>query len=181
MTMKPVEVRPVSEQIAELEATIQRNKDAMADRAERIRLGYTDMDDCFVSQRIEEKSIEMAQMQIELLKSGGTHEFITYFDENGNELTHSFIADKYRYGGSVLVIKFPDGRKPVFQSLGVKDLEKCLAKKGIRKGKSSRPAWVKFFAGGTGMYGAYMARPGYYEAAFNRVTGERNPRVLYED
>jgi len=71
--------------------------------------------------------------------------------------------------------------KPVYQSLGVKDLEKCLAKKGITRGVAKHPAWVKLMSGGSGMYGAYMARAGYYEAAYNRATGEKNPRIKYED
>ena len=69
------------------------------------------MDDCFVSQRIEELSIDEAEMKIDLLRSGGVREFAAYFDSEGQELQHSFQPNKFAHWESVLVIRWPDGRK----------------------------------------------------------------------
>lgn len=179
--MEKVNVKPVEEQIKDLNDVIQRNLDAIEDRQRRIDEGFTDMDDCFISQRIEELSIDEAEMKINVLRSGGVLEFAAYFDSEGQELQHSFQPSKFSHWESVLVLRWPDGRKPVYQSLRVKDLEKCLSKKGITRGVAKHPAWVKLMSGGSGMYGAYMARAGYYEAAYNRATGEKNPRIKYED
>ena len=147
----------------ELKAVISRQKatlqEAIENRAERIRNGETDEDDCFMSQRVEENGIRECNMQLEILDGDGCMDFDAWFDADGNEVRVRWVST--RYGFRCVC----DG---VFASS-----EKALAKKMSLTQKTIRvPVWTKFSTPYSGMMGAYC---GSYERVrwhTNMVTGE---------
>ena len=73
--------------IADLEAQIARTQAVMDERNERIAKGETDEDDCFISIKVNSDAIKEANMQIAIIKQGGTAWFDWYMDMDGNPCT----------------------------------------------------------------------------------------------
>ena len=132
---------------------------AINDRAARIASGETDIDDCFVSQRIEERGIAECNTRIEILEGDGMMDWEGWFDQDGNEVRVRWVDTRY-------------GVRVVWNGIFASS-EKALAKKtGLVKKDIRVPVWTKFSSNGSGMLGVYS---GSYERVrwhTNMVTGE---------
>jgi len=142
------------ELIKQLESEIEHYNSIIENRYERIAEGLTDMDDCYVSQRINGLNINLAKTKIDILKNGGTAPFDVLRDIETNEVVSKkevlgqygvchLIEDEY-------VSKF--GR---FVASAKK--ESTYTKKGLKRDMAEFPAWATTKANGDGMYGAYMS------------------------
>ena len=154
------------ELIKELEAGIARDREAIRNRIDRINEGLTDMDDCFISQRCDERGISLAMDKISLLKRGGCEWFVEYATLDG-VLVHSFEFEN-KYGRYTKGFKMPDGTT-VFTSA---DTAKGLAKKGIKRVLCLRPAWFCFRSSQGGMLGVYTGSYVTFPSDVNYATGE---------
>lgn len=153
------------ELVHELEQEIEEYKRQMSDRARRIDDGFTDMDDCFLSQRCEERGLANAREKIDLIRRGGTSWFIEYATLDG-ELVEAHWC-KTRYGSKLRAV-MPDGQV-VWTSATTKA---GLAKKGLKAVRCRRPAWFKFSSGGSGLFGVYSGTYVIFPSDFNYATGE---------
>lgn len=148
----------------ELKEVIQNNIEhtlqIQARRDQRIADGWTDEDDCFMSIRVEQQSLQNYRMQLEILDTDGLMDFNTIVDDNGNEVrVHEF---RNKWGGWSVV------GNGVFAS----SKSALLKKTGWQEKVIRVPVWTKFITHGTGLYGAYT---GSYEKVrwhTNMVTGE---------
>ena len=154
------------ELIRQLETSIELNKKAIADRFDRINDGWTDMDDCFISQRCEERGIRNDKEKIDLIKDGGCAWFQEYATLDGQLVDAYWCHTKYGYS---LRAKMPDGRV-VWTTA---DTKKGLAKKGLKKVECKRPAWFKFSSSSRGMLGVYTGDYVLFPSDVNYATGER--------
>ena len=153
------------ELIKSLEAEIESYRNAISDRAKRIDDGLTDMDDCFVSQRCEERWISTAQSKIHLLKNGGCAWFAEYATLDGQLINAHWCNTKYGYK---LRAEMPDG-SVVWTTA---DTAKGLAKHGIKKVECLRPAWFAFHSSERGMLGVYSGSYVLFPSDINYATGE---------
>lgn len=140
--------------------TKKRMQDAINRRWERIDNCETDMDDCFISQHIEEDAIRECNMQLKILEGDGTEEFEVVIDENGNEIrTHWFTN---RWGRDTIV------GNGVFAS----SMSALLKKTGWKLAKIKAPVWTKFVPSGRGMAGVMGGSTEVVRWHTNMVTGE---------
>ena len=58
----------------QIRETIEQNKAAIANRIERINAGLTDLDDCFLSDKLEHGKIKECEMQLTILSGDGCEE-----------------------------------------------------------------------------------------------------------
>lgn len=133
---------------------------AIDDRADRIGRWETDEDDCFMSQRIDERSIRECNMQLEILDTDGTMEIGAIIDADGNEVRVHHFTNKWGRDSVV-------GRG-VFAS----SVNALLKKTGWTRKTIRVPVWTKFCSPTGGMMGVYC---GDYEKVrwhTNMVTGE---------
>ncbi len=148
-------------------ATRQRMVDSIESRAERIANWETDEDDCFLSQRVEERAILECDMQLRILDTDGCEDYEAVFDEQGRECRVRYVSTKY--GGAYVTDILVDGKvKPIFAS----SMKALLKKTGYHKKIIRVPVWTKFCTPYKGLYGAYC---GSYEVVrwhTNMVTGE---------
>lgn len=113
--------------------------------------------------------IRRAEMEIEIIKNGGTAWFDWYTDLNGEVCTDArWVNTKY---GTSLVVNFADGRT-IWTSATT---EKGLARKGLKQICARFPVWVKSFCNGSGLLGVFNSSVGQYRAELNRATGEYHP------
>lgn len=155
--------------IESLEAEIARINKVIDSRNERIVNGETDEDDCFISIRVNENAIKEANLQIDIIKNGGTSWFDWYTDMNNVPCVDARWVDT-KFGGS-MVVNFADGRT-VWTTA---QTEKGLAKKGLKKVEARFPVWTKTYCHGSGMLGVFNSSVGTYRAELNRATGEYHP------
>jgi hypothetical protein len=143
-----------------IEREIERIREIQADREKRIADGWTDYDDCFMSIRVEEQSIDRCRMELKILSGDGCMDYEAVFDKNGKEVhTHWF---RNRWGGDTIV------GNGVFASS-----EKALLKKtGWTKKTIRVPAWTKFSSSGSGLCGVYSGSYTMVRWHTNMVTGE---------
>lgn len=153
------------ELIAQLEREIENYRTAMNDRAERINAGLTDMDDCFVSQRVEERGLELAKDKIALINDGGCAWFTEYATLDGQLVKAKWCNTKY---GRSLRAEMPNGQV-VWTTASTQN---GLAKKGLKKVLVKRPAWFCFESSGTGLWGAYTGSYVLFASDYNYATGE---------
>ena len=153
------------ELIASLEAEIARYKQAIKNRLERVQNGDTDWDDCFISQRCEERGIEVAQDKLTLLRLGGCAWFTEYATLDGTLVNAHWCDTRY---GLKLRVEMPDG-SVVWTTA---DTEKGLAKKGLKKVLCKRPAWYAFKSSHGGMLGVYSGDYVMFPSDVNYATGE---------
>ena len=153
------------ELIAQLEAEITLMKKAIDNRWERIEAGMTDIDDCFISQRCEERGISNNRQKIDLINDGGCAWFLEYATLDGQLVDAYWCQTKYGYS---LRAKMPDG-SVVWTTA---DTAKGLAKKGLKKVECKRPAWFKFSSNGSGMLGVYSGDYVLFPSDVNYATGE---------
>jgi len=148
----------------QIEGLIARDKESIANRARRITDGWTDMDDCFLSEKLEQTGLDMYRMQLKILETDGLDDFDGLEDESGHQVIPPHIKTKY---GWAYMIKDENGKAYFANSV------KALAKKsGLRLVNIRRPVWVKLSACGSGLCGAYNAFPKIQRWDTNMVTGE---------
>ena len=155
-----------AELIAELEADIKRTKEAQARRDEHLANCDFDLDDCFVSVRLDENSIRTAQDKIDLLRRGGCEWFTEYANLDGELVDANWCNTKY---GWKLRVKYPNGDVKWTTA----DTKKGLAKLGLKKVMCLRPAWFTFRSAGSGLFGACMGSYVKFPSDINYATGEQ--------
>lgn len=153
------------ELIEMLEKEIANYAEVMADRQRRINAWETDEDDCFISQRCDERGINLAKDKIALIKDGGCMWFPEYATLDGILIKARWCNTKYGYS---LRAEMPDGS--VLWTTA--DTKKGLAKKGIKKVMCKRPAWFAFHSSQGGMMGVYTGSYVPFPSDFNYATGE---------
>ena len=156
------------ELIKELEDQIELMQKSISNRMDRIEAGWTDMDDCFISQRCEDRGISNNREKIALIKNGGCAWFTEYATLDGKLVDAFWCNTKYGYK---LRVKMPDGRT-VWTTASTK---KGLAKIGLKKVECKRPAWFKFHSSQRGMLGVYTGSYVTFPSDINYATGERAP------
>jgi hypothetical protein len=159
------------ELIESLRKDIDLMRKAIDDRWDRINEGITDIDDCFISQRCEERGIETAKAKIQLIEDGGYAWFREYATLDGQIVNAHWCNTKYGYK---LRVEMPDG-SVVWTTASTKN---GLARKGIRQVECKRPAWFKFSSGHGGMLGVYTGDYVLFPSDRNYATGkiaEREP------
>ena len=154
-----------AELVKKLESDIEMNRRSMRDRAERIRNGQTDMDDCFISQRCEERDIAVCKDKINLIKNGGATWFTELATLDGQIVKSRWCNTKY---GSSLRVEMPNG-EIVWTTATTKG---GLAKKGLKYVRCLRPAWYKFYSSQRGMLGVYTGDYMVFPSDTNYATGE---------
>lgn len=153
------------ELIASLEREIAGYRKTISERFDRIDAGLTDLDDCFISQRCEERGISVAQDKIRLIQEGGCAWFPEYSTLDGQLVDAVWCNTRY---GSKLRVKMPDGNV-VWTTATT---EKGLAKKGLKLVECKRPAWYKFHSSQAGMLGVYTGDYILFPSRVNYATGE---------
>ncbi|MGA4517377.1 hypothetical protein ACPA0F_08920 [Solibacillus silvestris] len=153
------------ELIEQLEKEIELMKAAIANRIDRINACETDWDDCFISQRCEERGIRNNRDKIDLIKDGGCAWFIDYATLDNQLVNWKWCKTQYGYS---LRVVMPDGNV-VWTTAHT---AKGLAKKGLKKVECKRPAWFKFSCSGSGMLGVYTGDYVLFPSDVNYATGE---------
>ena len=151
--------------IEQLEREIAANRKAISDRYDRIDAGMTDIDDCFISQRCEERGISVAQDKIDLIRDGGCAWFAEYATLDGKLVDARWCNTKFGYS---LRAEMPDG-SVVWTTA---DTAKGLAKRGLKKVECKRPAWYAFKSSASGMLGVYCGQYVLFPSDVNYATGE---------
>lgn len=154
-----------NELIKKLEGEIEAMQKAISDRLDRINEGWTDMDDCFISQRCEERGISNNQEKIKLIKDGGCAWFNEYATLDGELVDARWCNTRF---GCSLRAEMPDGTV-VWTTAST---PKGLAKKGLKMVKCLRPAWFAFRSSNSGMLGVYTGSYVLFPSDINYATGE---------
>ena len=137
-----------------------RMQESINRRWERIYNCETDMDDCFISQHVEEDAIRECNMQLEILDGDGTQEWHVILDENGNEVrTHWFVN---QWGRWTIV------GNGVFAS----STKALLKKTGWKEATIRVPVWTKYVCHGKGMAGVMSGSTEVVRWHTNMKTGE---------
>ena len=153
------------ELIEQIKRDMEITQAAMENRAERINNGMTDIDDCFVSIRCDERQMGLCKSKIALLEDGGTAWFTEYATLDGQLVEAHWCKTKF---GTSLRAQMPDGRV-VWTTACTK---KGLAKKGLKMVECLRPAWFAFQSGNSGMLGVYTGSYITFPSDVNYATGE---------
>lgn len=153
------------ELIKELEQQNELMRAAIADRYERIDAGMTDIDDCFISQRCEERGINVNEDKIALIKEGGCAWFTEYATLDGTLVNARWCNTRF---GSSLRVVMPDGAVVWTTATTAKG----LAKKGLKMVRCKRPAWYAFRSSARGMLGVYSGSYVLFPSDVNYATGE---------
>ena len=154
------------ELIEELNREIERTRKTMQDRWERINDGRTDIDDCFMSMRCEERGIRLCEEKIDLIQKGGTAWFKEYATLDGHVVNSRWCETRF---GLSLRAEMPDG-KVVWTTAVTK---KGLAKKGLKMVECRRPAWFTFKSSNKGMLGVYTGSYVIFPSTVNYATGKQ--------
>ena len=154
------------ELVKNLEAGIMRMRSAIHDRMDRIDAGMTDWDDCFISQRCEERGIQLNKDKIDLIKDGGCAWFREYATLDGQLVNARWCNTRF---GTSLRAEMPNGEVVWTTALTAKG----LAKKGLKMVECKRPAWFKFSSGNSGMLGVYTGSYVLFPSDVNYATGEQ--------
>lgn len=146
----------------QIKKDIQRTKEVIENRHKRINEGLTDMDDCFLSEKVNHESIREMEMQLEILKGDGLMEIEVLISPEGKEFEPRWVDTKW---GSKIVVNgiFSANRKALY-----KRTEKLGYKLGVKK----VPCWTKFISHGTGLCGVYSGSYQITRHHTNMVTGE---------
>lgn len=154
------------ELVEQLEQEIKRMQESINSRYDRIDAGLTDMDDCFISQKCEDRGISNNREKINLINNGGCLWFTEYATLDNKLINARWCKTQYGYS---LRAEMPDGR--VIWTTA--NTQKGLAKKGLKKVECKRPAWYKFSSGGlSGMLGVYAGSYVPFPSDVNYATGE---------
>ncbi len=145
--------------IERIEQDIQHYEELIRDRAKRIDNGMTDMDDCFISERVERSAITEAKMQLEILRGDGCEERDVVIDENGEDVGARWVQTRY-------------GNKVVARGVFANSINALCKKTGWTETTRRIPVWTKWIPCGIGLLGACY---GSYEKVrwhTNMKTGE---------
>ena len=153
------------ELVEQLQAEIDRMKESISNRYDRIDAGWTDIDDCFISQRCEERGISNNMDKIDLISKGGCLWFGEYATLDGQIVNAHWCNTMY---GEKLRGVMPDGM--VIWTTAT--TAKGLAKKGLKKVECLRPAWFRFSSSNSGMLGVYTGSYVPFPSDINYATGE---------
>lgn len=145
---------------AQIIKTRERMKAAIERRMERIDNCETDMDDCFISQHVEEDAIRECNMQLAILDGDGCMDFNAVIDEKGNEVRVHYFINKWGRGTYVANGIFANSRAALLKKTG-------WTEKTIRV-----PAWTKFCTSGSGMAGVMNGSTEVVRWHTNMKTGE---------
>lgn len=140
--------------------TRQNMRDAIARRQERIDNCETDMDDCFISQHVEEDAIRECNMQLEILDGDGMMDYPAIIDENGKEVRIHYFTNKWGRTSVVANGIFASSKQAILKKTG-------WTEKTIRV-----PAWTKFCTSGRGMVGVMNGSTEVVRWHTNMKTGE---------
>lgn len=154
-----------AELIAQLEEEIRATERAQANRRERINNWETDEDDCFISMRVDSRSIGVNRDKIALIKKGGCEWFVEYATLDGHLINAHWCNTRF---GTSLRAEMPNGEVVWTRA----NTQSGLAKKGIKKVLCLRPAWFCFRASGSGMLGVYTGSYVLFPSDVNYATGE---------
>jgi hypothetical protein len=154
-----------TELIKKLEAEIETLQGAMNRRAERIANWETDDDDCFISERVESRGIQVNREKIALIKDGGCAWFPEYATLDGKLVKAHWCNTKYGYS---LRVEMPDGKVVWTTS----NTAKGLAKRGLKRVECLRPAWFAYSSPYGGMMGVYCGSYELFPSNYNYATGE---------
>ena len=153
------------ELIKKLEDEIAFTHDVRERRAERIANWQTDEDDCFISERVDERSILLNRQKIELIRNGGCAWFTEYATLDGTLVKAHWCNTKF---GLSLRVEMPDGSVVWTTST----TPKGLAKRGLKTVSCLRPAWYAYKTPYRGMMGAYCGSYELFPSDVNYATGE---------
>lgn len=159
------------ELIKELEKEIKRFEEVMDRRWDRINDGQTDIEDCFMSMRCEERGRDLAKDKIRLIQNGGCDWFAEYATLDGQLVNAKWCRCKSFTGygtTSRLRIEMPDGTVKWTSAT----TEKGLARIGIKRVLCKRPAWFRFSSSGSGMLAVYTGQYVTFPSDVNYATGE---------
>lgn len=156
------------ELVEQLEREIDRLEKSISNRIDRINSLDTDWDDCFISQRCEERGIQNNQDKIDLINRGGCEWFPEYATLDGKLVDAHWCSTKFGYS---LRAKMPDGSVVWTTATTAKG----LAKKGLKKVECKRPAWFAFHSSQRGMLGVYTGSYVMFPSDVNYATGEPAP------
>ena len=132
---------------------------AIEDRQNRINNCETDMDDCFISERMERNGLVECDKQLEILSNDGLMDYDAIFDKDGNEIWVHWVNT--RYGGAYV------GRG-IFAS----SIKALLRKTGWTMKTIQVPCWTKSVCHGSGLCGAFNSTIEIVRWHTNMVTGE---------
>lgn len=133
--------------------------DVLENRQRRIDNCETDMDDCFVSERIEHNALSECDKQLKILDTDGLMDYDAVFDNDGNEVWVHWVNT--RYGGAYVGNGiFASSRKALLKKTG-------WTVRTIRV-----PCWTKSVCHGTGLCGAFNSTIEVVRWHTNMVTGE---------
>lgn len=138
---------------------------SVSDRLDRIAEGMTDMDDCFISDRVESRGISNNEEKIALIREGGCAWFREYATLDGQLVEAKWCETRF---GSSLRVVMPDGSVVWTTATTAKG----LAKKGLKAVKCLRPAWFTFRSSARGMLGVYSGSYVLFPSDVNYATGE---------
>ena len=132
---------------------------ALERREERIRNWETDEDDCFLSIKVEQQTIQECNMKLRILNTDGLMDYEAVFDEDDQEVRVKWVNTKY-------------GTRIVGRGIFANSMSALLKKTGWHTKMIRVPVWVSFSSNGSGLYGAYTGS--YQEVRWhtNMVTGE---------
>lgn len=153
------------ELVKQLEEEIQLMQAAISNRYERIDAGMTDIDDCFISQRCEERGINNNRDKIALINEGGCMWFREYATLDNQLVDARWCNTKFGYS---LMASMPDGSVVWTTATTAKG----LAKKGLKQVECKRPAWFKFSSSNGGMLGVYTGEYVPFPSDINYATGQ---------
>lgn len=153
-----------TELIEQLQNEIKHHTNIMEDRHRRIAEGLTDMDDCFLSNKMNALNIQLAMAKIKILENGGTREFDVLKDiETGDIVSKRYVDG--RYGPCHLI---EDEYVSKFgRFVGIAKREATYTKKGLKRDRAELPCWATIKANGSGVYGAYMSSVVIYKTEKN--------------
>ena len=151
--------------IKSLENEMARTRAAIDNRWDRINDGWTDIDDCFISMKCDDRALSVCSDKIDLIKDGGTAWFREYATLDGTLVDAKWCNTKF---GTSLRVVMPDG-KVVWTTATTK---KGLAKRGLKMVECRRPAWYTFRSVNSGMLGVYTGSYVLFPSDVNYATGE---------
>lgn len=158
------------ELIESLQSSIENQKTIMSNRQDRINKGLTDMDDCFLSERLDNTGISLDQAKIGILENKGLSSFYCLRDIETNEVVSTRIVNG-KYGQCHLIKDEFVGKFGRF--VGRVKKESTYACKGLKESQYEAPAWACLKAGsGGGMCGVYNSYVQIFPSNINYWTGE---------
>lgn len=132
---------------------------SIKERNARIDNLETDFDDCFMSIKGDQQSLEKYELELSILDGDGTMDYDAVIDEDGNEVNVRYVNT--RFGGAF-----------VGRGIFANSIKALLKKTGWHTETIKVPMWVKFTSSGSGLCGVYNGQYQIVRWHTNMVTGE---------